>query len=68
MSQDLKQHYRWYAIKRDIMKFMAKCLNCQTCEIQASKTMGFDVENVHSKVEVRENYNRFFHWITLSIE
>jgi len=29
MYYDLKQHYWWCGMKRDIVDFMGKCLNCQ---------------------------------------
>lgn len=28
MYHDLSQHYWWYGMKRDIMDFVGKCLNC----------------------------------------
>jgi len=29
MYQDLRQHYWWRRMKKDIVRFVAKCLNCQ---------------------------------------
>ena len=29
MYNDLKMHYWWYGMKKDVVEFVAKCLNCQ---------------------------------------
>ena len=29
MYRDLKQHFRWSRMKRDIVEFVAQCPNCQ---------------------------------------
>ncbi|XP_070005463.1 uncharacterized protein [Nicotiana sylvestris] len=31
MYQDLRQHYLWRRMKKDIAGFVAQCLNCQQC-------------------------------------
>src|SRR5688572_8275278 len=40
MFHDLKQHYWWCGMKRDIVDFVAKCLNCQQVKYEHQKSGG----------------------------
>ena len=40
MFHDLKQQYWWCGMKRDIVEFMAKCLNCQQVKYEHQKPGG----------------------------
>ncbi|XP_059291713.1 uncharacterized protein LOC132045187, partial [Lycium ferocissimum] len=40
MYRDLKQHYWWCSMKRDIVKFVSKCLNCQQVKYEHQKPGG----------------------------
>ena len=33
MYQDLKQHYWWKGMKRDVTEYMSKCLSCQQVKL-----------------------------------
>ena len=34
MYQDLKQHFRWNAMKREIAQYVVKCLVCQQVKVE----------------------------------
>ena len=34
MYHDLKQYYWWQGIKRDITKYVSKCLTCQQVKVE----------------------------------
>ncbi|KAF3626315.1 Phosphoribosylaminoimidazole-succinocarboxamide synthase, chloroplastic [Capsicum annuum] len=40
MYHDLKQHYWWCGMKRDVAKFVAKCLNCQQVKYEHRRPGG----------------------------
>ncbi|MDV3188736.1 MAG: integrase zinc binding domain-containing protein, partial [Candidatus Phytoplasma australasiaticum] len=40
MFYDLKQHYWWCGMKRDIAEFVAKCLDCQQFKAEHKKLGG----------------------------
>ncbi|XP_060178088.1 uncharacterized protein LOC132608024 [Lycium barbarum] len=52
MHRDLKQHYWWCSKKRDIVKFVSRCLICQQVKYEHQKPRGNFSKNVHSRVEV----------------
>ena len=40
MYQDLKRQYWWKGMKKDVAKFVAKCLTCQQVKIEHQKPAG----------------------------
>ena len=40
MYQDLKKHFWWNAMKREIAQFVAKCLVCQQIKIEHQRSAG----------------------------
>jgi len=40
MYQDLKQHFWWHGMKRDIARFISKCLVCQQVKVEHQMTAG----------------------------
>ena len=40
MYRDLKKHFWWSRIKRDIMDFIAKCQNCQKVKYEQQSPLG----------------------------
>ena len=40
MYRDLKQHYWWCRMKRDIVDFVSRCLNCQQVKYEHQKPGG----------------------------
>ena len=40
MYRDLKQHFWWHEIKREIAKFVSKCLVCQHVKAKHQRTAG----------------------------
>ena len=34
MYQDLKQHYWWKGMKRDVTEYISKCLTCQQVKVE----------------------------------
>ena len=40
MYQDLKQHFRWRSMKKDIAEYVSKCLVCQQVKDPRQKTAG----------------------------
>ena len=34
MYQDLKQHYLWKGMKRDVIEYVSKCLTCQQVKVE----------------------------------
>ena len=40
MYKDLKMHYWWPGIKKDIIKFVAKCLTCQQIKVEHQRSAG----------------------------
>ncbi|XP_069151862.1 uncharacterized protein [Solanum lycopersicum] len=40
MYRDLKQHYWWFRMKRDIVDFVSRCLNCQRVKYERQKPGG----------------------------
>ncbi|XP_070056934.1 uncharacterized protein [Nicotiana tomentosiformis] len=40
MYRDLKQHYRWQKIKKDIVRYVAWCLNCQQAKYEHQRPVG----------------------------
>ncbi|XP_070046013.1 uncharacterized protein [Nicotiana tomentosiformis] len=41
MYQDLRQHYWWRRMKKDIVGFVARCLNCQQIKYEHQRPGGF---------------------------
>jgi len=40
MYHDLKTHYRWNGMKRDIAEYVARCLTCERVKIEHQKPRG----------------------------
>ncbi|XP_070047053.1 uncharacterized protein [Nicotiana tomentosiformis] len=40
MHQDLRQHYWWRRMKKDIVAYVARCLNCQQVKYEHQKSGG----------------------------
>ena len=40
MYRDLKQHFWWHGIKREIARFVSKCLVCQHVKAKHQRTAG----------------------------
>ena len=40
MYRDLKQHFLWSRMKRDIVDFVAQCLNCQQVKYEHQRPRG----------------------------
>ena len=40
MYRDLKQHFLWSRMKRDIVDFVAQCLNCQQVKYEHQRPGG----------------------------
>ena len=40
MYQDLKQHFWWKSMKRDVVEFVSKCLVCQQVKAPRQKAAG----------------------------
>ncbi|XP_059315775.1 uncharacterized protein LOC132066487 [Lycium ferocissimum] len=45
MYHDLRQHYWWARRKRDIVKFIAQCLNCQQVKYEHQRPKEFAYNN-----------------------
>ena len=41
MYQDLKQYYWWWGMKKDIVEYVSKCLNCQQIKAEHQVLSGF---------------------------
>jgi len=39
MYRDLKQHFSWYGMKREIARFVSKCLVCQQMKAEHQRTV-----------------------------
>ena len=61
MYRDLKQHFWWSRMKRDIMDFIAKC-KLSTSKVRTPKARRNTSENAHSGMEMGENRNGFRGW------
>ena len=40
MYRDLKQHFWWHEMKREIARFISKCLDCQQVKAEHQRTAG----------------------------
>ena len=40
MYRDLKQHFWWHGMKREIARFVSKCLVCQQVNVEHQRTAG----------------------------
>ena len=40
MYRDLRQHYWWYDMKREVAEFVSKCLICQQVKAEHQRTAG----------------------------
>ena len=40
MYQDLKQHYWWKGMKRDVTEYLSKCLTCQQVKVEYQVPIG----------------------------
>jgi len=40
MYRDLKQHFWWHRMKREITRFQSKCLVCQQVKVEHQRTAG----------------------------
>lgn len=40
MYQDLRQHYWWRRMKRDVAKYVERCLTCQQVKAKHQKPIG----------------------------
>ena len=40
MYQDLKQHFWWIGLKRDVVEYVSKCLTCQQVRVEYQRPGG----------------------------
>lgn len=40
MYRDLRQHYWWHEMKRDIARYVSRCLVCQQVKVEHQRTAG----------------------------
>ena len=45
MYRDMKQTYYWEGMKRDVGKFISKCMNCQLVKAEQKKPSGLTAGN-----------------------
>ncbi|XP_070014665.1 uncharacterized protein [Nicotiana sylvestris] len=56
MYKDLRQHYWWKGMKKDIVGFVARCLNCQQMKYvtSADRDSGVEVGADHHRLYIPE--------------
>ena len=59
---DLKDTYWWNGIKRDIAKFVSKCLTCQQVKLEHQRPSGIIATITHSRVEMGHDCHGFCEW------
>ena len=63
MYHDLKDTYWWNRMKRDIVKFVSKCLICQQVKLEHQRPSG-----LFPRVEVGYDCHGFCKWFASYIE
>ena len=68
MYQDLKMSFWWSGMKRDISKFVTKCLVCQRVKAEHQVPSGIITVYQNTGMEMRPNYHGFCSWVTIDRE